>query len=113
MWDTFSRKRNIRSDLSDTLPEVRRNEHGPSNFLFRFGRFPPALLLVVSAAYGFIRGSGRNPVGDWAMMWIPVFLGKEGLIKYFAASRPLWGLFYISEYILDRFKHFRMAGFLR
>ncbi len=28
-------------------------------------------------------------------MWIPAFLGKEGLIKYFATSRPFWGYFYV------------------
>ena len=29
------------------------------------------------------------------MMWVPAFLGKEGIAQYFAPSRPFWGNFYI------------------
>jgi hypothetical protein len=62
---------------------------------FPLWTIPAALLAVVCAAYGLFAAQGGIHWDDWAMMWIPAFLGNEGLIKYFAASRPLWGYFYI------------------
>ena len=56
---------------------------------------PAALLIVVCAAYGLFAAQGGIQWDDWAMMWIPAFLGKAGIIQYFAPSRPIWGYFYI------------------
>jgi hypothetical protein len=62
---------------------------------FPLWTIPIMLLVVVVAAYGFFAAQGGIHWDDWAMMWIPVFLGKAGIVKYFSASRPIWGDFYI------------------
>ena len=62
---------------------------------FPLWTIPAALLVVVSAAYGLFAAQGGIHWDDWAFMWIPAFLGKEGLIKYFSTSRPFWGYFYV------------------
>jgi len=62
---------------------------------FPLWTIPAVLLIVVSAAYGLFAAQGGIHWDDWAFMWIPAFLGKEGLVRYFASSRPFWGYFYI------------------
>ncbi len=62
---------------------------------FPLWTIPAALLVVVSAAYGLFAFQGGIHWDDWAMMWIPAFLGKAGITQYFAPSRPIWGYFYI------------------
>ena len=62
---------------------------------FPLWTIPAALLVVISAAYGFFAAQGGIHWDDWAFMWVPAFLGKPGLAQYFASSRPLWGDFYI------------------
>lgn len=56
---------------------------------------PLVLGLVVATAYGLFAFQQGIHWDDWAFLWIPAFLGKEGLIRYFAVSRPVWGYFYI------------------
>ncbi len=56
---------------------------------------PLILLIVVVAAYGLFAGQQGIHWDDWAFVWIPVFLGKEGIVRYFAVSRPFWGYFYV------------------
>ncbi|HEX2696309.1 MAG TPA: hypothetical protein VHM28_01285 [Anaerolineales bacterium] len=56
---------------------------------------PIVLLLIVFVAYGLFAAQGGIHWDDWAFMWIPAFLGKEGLVKYFSTSRPLWGYFFV------------------
>ncbi len=56
---------------------------------------PPILLIVVATAYGLFAGQQGIHWDDWAFVWIPAFLGKEGLVRYFAVSRPVWGYFYV------------------
>jgi hypothetical protein len=62
---------------------------------FPLWTIPAALLVIVAAAYGFFAAQGGIHWDDWAMMWVPAFLGKEGIAQYFAPSRPFWGNFYI------------------
>ena len=56
---------------------------------------PPILLIVVVTAYGLFANQQGIHWDDWAFVWIPAFLGKEGLVRYFAVSRPVWGYFYV------------------
>ena len=62
---------------------------------FPLWTIPAALLIVVGVAYGLFTTQSGIHWDDWAMMWIPAFLGKEGVIQYFASSRPVWGYFYV------------------
>jgi hypothetical protein len=61
---------------------------------FPLWTIPAALLVFVFAAYGLFVTQGGIHWDDWAFMWIPAFLGKEGLVRYFASSRPFWAYFY-------------------
>lgn len=56
---------------------------------------PIILFLAVAAAYGLFAAQQGIHWDDWAFIWIPVFLGKEGIVRYFAVSRPFWGYFYV------------------
>jgi hypothetical protein len=56
---------------------------------------PIILLIVITAAYGLFATQQGIHWDDWAFIWIPAFLGKAGLIKYFSVSRPFWGYFYV------------------
>jgi len=62
---------------------------------FPLWTIPAALLVAVSAAYGLFAAQGGIHWDDWAFMWIPTFLGNEGIVRYFASSRPFWGYFYV------------------
>ncbi|HUI88488.1 MAG TPA: hypothetical protein VLX61_07150 [Anaerolineales bacterium] len=63
--------------------------------LFPLWTIPLSLLIIVAAAYGLFAAQGGIHWDDWAFMWIPAFLGREGLVRYFSTSRPLWGYFYV------------------
>ncbi len=67
----------------------------PRRISFPIWTIPAALLVVVAVAYGLFAAQGGIHWDDWAFMWIPTFLGKEGLIEYFSTSRPFWGYFYV------------------
>lgn len=56
---------------------------------------PIVLLMVVIVAYGLFAAQQGIHWDDWAFVWIPVFLGKDGIVNYFAVSRPFWGYFYV------------------
>jgi hypothetical protein len=56
---------------------------------------PVVLFILVIIAYGFFAAQGGIHWDDWAFMWIPAFLGNQGLVHYFSTSRPFWGDFYI------------------
>lgn len=62
---------------------------------FPLWTIPLSFLIVVSAAYGLFAAQGGIHWDDWAFLWIPAFLGKQGLIQYFSTSRPIWGYFFI------------------
>jgi len=56
---------------------------------------PVILLIVVVAAYGLFATQQGIHWDDWVLVWIPAFLGKQGLIQYFAVRRPIWGYFFV------------------
>lgn len=56
---------------------------------------PLVLLIVVTAAYGLFAGQQGIHWDDWAFVWIPAFLGKAGIVRYFSVARPFWGYFYV------------------
>jgi len=62
---------------------------------FPLWTIPLSLLIVVVAAYGLFMTQGGIHWDDWAFLWIPAFLGQQGLIQYFSTSRPIWGYFFI------------------
>ena len=56
---------------------------------------PLILLIVVIAAYGLFAAQQGIHWDDWVLVWIPTFLGKQGLIHYFSVRRPVWGYFFV------------------
>jgi len=63
---------------------------------FPLWTIPVLLFVIVFVAYGLFAAQAGIHWDDWVFMWIPAFLGKEGLIKYFSTSRPFWGDLYLS-----------------
>ena len=51
---------------------------------------PLVFLVVVIAAYGLFATQQGIHWDDWVLVWIPAFLGKQGLIYYFSVRRPIW-----------------------
>ncbi len=55
---------------------------------------PLGLLGLAVLAYGLLIPWLGFYWDDWAFIWISQKLGSDGLARYFATNRPVWGLFY-------------------
>ena len=55
---------------------------------------PLALLALCLLSYGVLIPWLGYYWDDWAFVWISQKLGGEGLARYFATNRPVWGMLY-------------------
>jgi hypothetical protein len=55
---------------------------------------PLALLALCLLSYGVLIPWLGYYWDDWAFVWISQKLGSEGLARYFATNRPVWGMLY-------------------
>src|SRR5512138_3410207 len=53
-----------------------------------------ALLLFAILAYGLLIPWLHLYIDDWIWVWTWERMGRAGLVKYFSANRPLWGLIF-------------------